>query len=245
MYKEKHPSRTRTNNLHVIKWHNVNNNSQTTTTFPQNNNNSTYKTATATPLSTPASSPCGTKYHTYSSIFFANFRSSSSRRWRSAIVSGKGSGIASGSWAFALAIAYGRRPSIAPAATPTPPPARGTIIMRMVAASTGTTRIWRTETDVPAAAEQEPEMVTEPTWPRTHRARFTTAPRATRYASQRTHCPSRSALRLLLQSPHNLQKTPCYCCYHTLRKNNAAAAAKSSQAFSRAPRDTKPQKLKE
>ncbi|XP_022226470.2 protein NDRG3 isoform X3 [Drosophila obscura] len=28
----------------------------------------------ATPLSTPASSPCGTKYHTYSSIFFANFR---------------------------------------------------------------------------------------------------------------------------------------------------------------------------
>ncbi|EDW02153.1 GH21836 [Drosophila grimshawi] len=27
-----------------------------------------------TPLSTPASSPCGTKYHTYSSIFFANFR---------------------------------------------------------------------------------------------------------------------------------------------------------------------------
>lgn len=29
---------------------------------------------TATPLSTPATSPCGTKYQTYSSIFFANFK---------------------------------------------------------------------------------------------------------------------------------------------------------------------------
>lgn len=38
------------------------------TTNNNNNNN------TATPLSTPATSPCGTKYQTYSSIFFANFK---------------------------------------------------------------------------------------------------------------------------------------------------------------------------
>ena len=29
---------------------------------------------TATPLSTPATSPCGTKFNTYSHIFFANFK---------------------------------------------------------------------------------------------------------------------------------------------------------------------------
>lgn len=36
-------------------------------------------TITATPLSTPASSPCGTKYLSYSNIFFANFKEEQER----------------------------------------------------------------------------------------------------------------------------------------------------------------------